>query len=236
MKSPGEIGNLGHARIWDLPVRLFHWSLAITLAGSWLTHELGTAWMEWHVRLGYGALTLVTFRLLWGFLGPRYSRFSSFLRGPRAVFEYVKAGFAGQAQEHPGHNPLGGWAILAMLASVSAQGVSGLFQADDFLTEGPWHHAAPEWLRETMHEVHEANFALLATLVLFHLSAVAIYRWRLKSDLIAGMITGMRLVPLNKGIKSDRLWLAILAAVAAALAVWGVIAIAPAPDPGELYF
>jgi cytochrome b len=222
--------------VWDLPLRLFHWLLVATLVGSWVTHELGTAAIQWHMRLGYTALGLVTFRLIWGFVGPRHARFSSFLTGPRRVRAYATAWLKGRPPPAAGHSPMGGWAVVAMLAAVGLQGVSGLFQSDDFLVEGPWYHAAPECLRDLMHEIHEVNFNLLLFLVALHLSAIAVYRWRLKSDLVRGMITGRRRVDPREAITGELRWRALLVAGAAAAIVWAVVAAAPQPDPTALFF
>jgi len=235
LKALGNEGQAATVHIWDLPLRLFHWLLVATLIGSWVTHELGTAWLQWHVRLGYTALGLVTFRLIWGWIGPRHARFKDFLRRPGQVLDYARSWLAGRPPPFAGHSPMGGWAVLAMLIVVGLQGVSGLFQADDFLVEGPWYHAAPEWLRDLMHEVHEVNFNVLLTLVALHLLVLATYRWRLKSDMVRGMISGRRQAPASEAIDGDRRWLALLAATVAAGVVWGIVAAAPQPDPAGLF-
>jgi cytochrome b len=222
--------------VWDLPLRLFHWLLVATLVGSWVTHELGTAAIQWHMRLGYTALGLVTFRLIWGFVGSRHARFSSFLTGAHQVRSYARSWLSGRPPPVAGHSPMGGWAVVAMLVAVGLQGISGLFQSDDFLVEGPWHHAAPEWLRDLMHEIHEFNFNVLLFLVVLHLSVIALYRWRLKSDLVRAMITGRRRVDAGAGISGERHWRALLAAGVAAAIVWAIVAMAPSPDPAALFF
>lgn len=122
-----------------------------------------------------------------------------------------------------------------MLASVAAQAISGLFQSDDFLTEGPWHHAAPEWLRDLMHEIHELNLFVLISLITLHLATIVHYRWRLGSDMLQGMITGRRLAPAKDGIAGDRLVWGLLAAAIAAAIVWLVVTSAPQPDPDALF-
>lgn len=221
--------------VWDLPLRLFHWLLAVTLVGSWATQELGTAWMDWHVRLGYTALALVLFRLLWGFVGSRHARFASFLTDPATALSYARAFVAGRPPATPGHSALAGWAIVAMLLSVGLQAVSGLFQTDDFLIQGPWYHAAPEWLRDLMHEIHEVNINFLYALVSIHLTVIATYRWRLGSDIVRGMVIGRRDVPASDGIGSNRLLTALVAAAIAAGIVWAVVALAPQPDLADLF-
>jgi cytochrome b len=231
-----SVVNSAETRIWDLPLRLFHWLLVLTLGGSWLTHELGTAWMDWHVRLGYFALGLVVFRILWGFVGPRHARFASFLRSPGAAFAYARAWAAGRPPHVAGHSPMAGYAVLALLLSVALQATSGLFKSDDFLIQGPWHHAAPSWLNDLAATVHGANFNVLLGLVGLHLTVMAIYRWRLERNLVGAMITGRRALPGQEAIASDRLAVALAAALAAAGIVWIIVSSAPQPDPSELFF
>lgn len=108
LEAPRNDGTTRIRRVWDLPLRLFHWLLVATLVGSWATQQLGTAWMAWHVRLGYLALGLVTFRLLWGFMGSRHARFTKFLTGPGKASEYARDLIAGRPKAFAGHSPLAG--------------------------------------------------------------------------------------------------------------------------------
>ena len=229
-------GDSSGARVWDLPLRLFHWLLVLTLIGSWTTHELGTAWMDWHVRLGYFALGLVIFRVVWGFVGPRHARFSSFLKSPVAALSYARDWLAGRPPAVVGHSPMAGWAILALLLSVALQATSGLFKSDDFLIQGPWYHSAPKWLNGLAAQIHGANFNVLLGLVALHLTVMAIYRWRLKTNLVGAMITGRGRVSAGDGIASDRLVVALIVAAAAAGLVWAIVTLAPQPDPDALFY
>ncbi len=115
--------NTSTLRIWDLPTRLFHWGLAISIAGSIISIKTGHT--DWHFRFGYLILTLLLFRLVWGFAGPRYARFSSFPPSLAAAWAYVR----GRAAPTPGHSPLAAWSVYALLASCTFQVVSGLFSA-----------------------------------------------------------------------------------------------------------
>ena len=125
-------GTTRAAPLWDVPVRAFHWLLIALIAFSWWSGENHE--MEWHRTSGYAILALVVFRLFWGLAGGRTARFARFVRGPRAVIAYVRGG-AGAA---PGHNPLGGWSVVAMLATVAAMVTAGLFAVDvDGLESGP---------------------------------------------------------------------------------------------------
>lgn len=226
-------------RIWDLPTRLFHWVLALTLTGSWVTQELGLKWMEWHISLGYTALFLVTFRIFWGVAGPRHARFASFVARPARVWRYARAWLAGDPPRFAGHNPLGGWAILAMLSLTLVQAVSGLFNSDEILYAGPWHYAAPSSFTDRMAALHGLNFNLLAGLVLLHLAAVAIYWLRWRSNLVRAMWTGRKRrdeVDPTQAIDSSRLLLALILMIVAGAIVWVVIATAPEAPLDELFF
>src|SRR5687768_6923270 len=112
---------------WDAPVRLFHWALAALVVFSYVTGKLGGGWMAWHMKSGYCILTLLLFRLAWGFLGGTTARFAGFLRGPRAAVEHVRAIASRRLAARAGHNPLGGWMVVAMLAALLTQATAGLF-------------------------------------------------------------------------------------------------------------
>ncbi|MCU0971916.1 MAG: cytochrome b/b6 domain-containing protein, partial [Gammaproteobacteria bacterium] len=124
-------------RVWDLPVRLFHWTLVALVLASWATRELGE--MEAHRLSGYGILVLVLFRVLWGFIGTRHARFADFVRTPAAMRAHMRETLAGRPTRFLGHNPAGGWSVLAMLACLLVQGVTGLFLTDDILFDGPFY-------------------------------------------------------------------------------------------------
>lgn len=225
------------ALVWDLPLRLFHWLLVLALAGSWITHELGVEYMDWHMRLGYLVLGLIVFRLLWGFVGPRHARFGQFLRGPGAVVAYVRDWLAGRTRVSAGHNPLGGWSVLAMLAVVSVQAVTGLFNTDDVLTSGPWHGAVSDDLADTASWLHAVNFNLLLALAGLHVAAILAYWLRLRIDLATAMFTGRkRGVDPAAGIAGHRLLLALVLAALAAGAVWLLVDLAPEPATADFLF
>lgn len=231
--------NRADVRIWDLPTRLFHWLLAVTLTGSYVTHELGLKWMEWHITLGYAALFLVIFRIFWGLVGPRHARFTSFVAGPGGVWRYARDWWAGKPPRYAGHNPLGGWAVLAMLALTLLQAFSGLFNSDEILYSGPWHYAAPSAFTDRMEALHELNFNFLAGLVLLHVAAVATYWFRWRSNLVRAMWTGRKRdgeVDAGQAIDSSKLLLALVLVIVAGAIVWTVIAIAPEPSADDLFF
>ena len=224
--------------VWDLPTRLFHWLLVPVLVGSWVTHELGLEWTEVHMWFGYTALTLILFRVIWGFVGPAHARFSSFLAGPGRTRDYARAWRAGAPPKFAGHNPLGGWAIMAMLISVLVQGVTGMFNGDEIMYSGPWHWTLSGDIADVVEEIHEVNFNVLLALIGLHLAAIASYWVRWRTNLVTPMVTGRK--PADQAdpgaaIAGDRLAVAIVALGLAAAGVWLFAALAPTPG-AEVFF
>jgi cytochrome b len=208
------------ATVWDLPTRLFHWSLLPLLITAWVSAEEG--YMEVHEWCGYTVLVLVAFRVLWGFAGSQHSRFSSFLRGPGAVMRYFRGGeWSGE-----GHNPAGGWSVALMLALLLSQGVSGLFNEDDISFSGPLAHLAGG-LSSTVSEWHELNFNLLLAMVGVHIIAVLLYL-RGGKNLVRPMITGGSAA--GQTIKASA-WLALVLLAGCATLLWWLLSLAPKPAP-----
>lgn len=170
-------------RIWDLPTRLFHWLLAALIAFSWWAHE---DHLNWHRMSGYAIAGLLVFRLWWGIAGSSTARFSGFLKGPRSILAYVKGGEPGA----PGHNPLGGWSVAAMLLVLVAQVGLGLFAIDqDGFDGGPLTKYLDFDGGRLVAEIHGILFNVLLGLIVLHLAAIGWYAAR-KKNLIGPMITG----------------------------------------------
>lgn len=173
--------------VWDLPTRLFHWLLAASFAGAFLTAE-SERWRDIHVALGYTMLGLVAFRLVWGLVGTRYARFASFAYGPRAVLTYVKSLLSRSPQHYLGHNPAGSWAIYGLLALSALAGASGYATYNDI-----GGHA--------MEEVHEAIANGLLALVMVHVAGVLASSLRHGENLVRSMITGYKTGACAAGIR-----------------------------------
>jgi len=173
--------------VWDLPTRLFHWLLAASFAGAFLTAE-SERWREIHVMLGYTMLGLVAFRLVWGLVGTRYARFASFAYGPRAVLTYVKSLLSRSPQHYLGHNPAGSWAIYGLLALSALAGASGYATYNDI-----GGHA--------VEEVHEAIANGLLALVMVHVAGVLASSLRHGENLVRSMITGYKTGACAAGIR-----------------------------------
>ena len=176
--------------VWDAPLRLFHWALAALVVFSYASAKFGGDWMEWHMRSGYAILTLLLFRLAWGFAGGTTARFSGFLRGPGAARDYVRAHLRGTRPAVVGHNPLGGWMVLAFLAILFTQAVSGLFVDDEIFTQGPLAAKASNALVARMNQVHGFNQWLVLGAVVLHLAAIAVYQRVLRRNLVGPMVHG----------------------------------------------
>jgi cytochrome b len=168
-------------RVWDPYVRVLHWLLAIAVLLAWLTRE---GWGLWHDWLGYAALALAAARLPWGWFGPKHARFEDFLYAPHHTLAYARSFLKAAAPRYLGHNPLGGWMIVALLAGVAATSVTGWL----YTTETYW---GIEWVA-TLHEWC-AN-ALLA-LVALHVAGIAAASLRHRENLVAAMIHGRKRTP-----------------------------------------
>lgn len=216
-------------RVWDLPLRLFHWALALAITGSLVTGlfgaELGLWAAQWHKRFGYAVLALLLFRVMWGFAGSTYSRFGSFVRGPGAAIAYL-AELAGRrsARLRLGHNPLGGLSVAAMLLSALTQAVTGLFLSDEDLgLDGPLAKYLSGATADRLAAVHETNFAVLIFLIGLHLAAIAFYRFAKGEDLVTPMINGIKNMPSappEPAPSGGNIWLAIVLFLFSAGLVW----------------
>jgi len=156
------------------------------LIGSFVSVNLGGNAMIWHGRFGYAVLTLLMFRLAWGFVGPVHARFSQFVRGPSAIWKTLK----GSYPETAGHSPLGALSVLALLLVITAQAVLGLFTSDDIFYDGPFVKSVSSATVEIASRLHRQNEWLIMGLVAMHLLAILFYAVFKKKNLVPAMITG----------------------------------------------
>lgn len=211
--------------VWDLPLRLFHWALVLLVVSQVVTAWIGGNALEYHALGGYAILALLLFRMAWGFLGGTHARFADFVRGPAAVLSYAKSLVAGAPAEHRGHNPLGGWSVLAMLASLLVQASTGLFANDDVMMEGPLAKHVSGRFSEIATAVHDVNAVILLSLVALHVLAVLFYLFGKKRNLVAPMITGRRGPAGPPGAGGGGIGLAILLLAGAATAVYCIVSL-----------
>lgn len=232
MTAPDTTGlPLPAVRLWDLPVRLVHWSLVGLLIALWVSAENGEIGL--HKTLGLTTLGLIVFRLLWGVVGSSTARFSGFLRGPATIRAYLHAS---RDPFHPpvvGHNPLGGWSVIALIGLLAIQLGLGLVAQDtDGIQSGPLNHLVSYDTADLARELHELVFNLILALVALHLAAIAYYRFVKRDNLITPMITGRRRYAVP--VEAPRLapwWRAVLCAVVAAALAWWISL--GAPKPGQ---
>lgn len=204
-------------RIWDAPIRLFHWALVALVPLQWWTAEEDM--MELHILFGTIVVGLLLFRLIWGLIGSSTARFASFVKGPRATFAYLR----GRAPPAVGHNPLGALSVLAMLAVLAGHVALGLFASDeDGLHSGPLSHLIDHELSEEAAELHEKSFDVLLVLIGLHVAAIVYYALVRRKDLVGPMITGRGEVPEGAAaMRGAPLWrLPIALALAGAAAWW----------------
>jgi cytochrome b len=178
-------------RIWDLPTRLFHWLLALCVAGSLVSVQLGGNAIAWHFRFGYAILALVLFRVIWGWVGPRYARFASFPPDPAAAI----ASLRGAPHDGAGHNPLGAFSVYALLAALAFQAASGLFANDSIMWDGPLKNLVSSETSDRITTLHRLNRFVLLGLIGLHLAAIAWHALRLRERLVRPMIDGDRRYP-----------------------------------------
>lgn len=191
--------------VWDAPVRVFHWLMVASFAGAWLTAE-SERWRLVHVTLGCTMAGLVAFRLLWGLAGTRHARFSSFVRGPRAVARYIGSLLRGRPEHHVGHNPAGALAIVGMLALAVVTTSSGWLTYEDL---------GAGWLEA----LHEAAATVMLAIVAVHVAGVAMASWLHRENLVGAMLDGRKPGAPQDGIR--RAWNGLAAVMlVAVLGFW----------------
>lgn len=205
--------------VWDLPVRIVHWAIAVLVAFSWWTAE--EEMLDWHYRSGIALLGLVVFRLVWGVIGSSTARFSSFVRGPRTILDYLR----GRREFVLGHNPLGALSVLALLFMLAVQIGLGLFAGDeDGMLSGPFSHLIDEETVETVTELHATSFDVLKWLIVLHVGAILFYLLVRRKNLVGPMITGRAGAPEGTApMAAAAGWRALVAALiafAAVSAIW----------------
>lgn len=165
-------------RVWDPLVRIGHWTLVITVFASWFTRD---GFGRLHDYFGYAALAVVLVRLAWGFVGPPHARFASFVSSPRHTFTYMRDVIGAREKRHLGHNPLGGWMIIALIGTILATCFTGWLYTTDLF-----------WGEEWLEDLHAALGTLILPLVALHVAGVIFTSWRQRENLIAAMINGVK--------------------------------------------
>lgn len=222
-----EKSNVPTVHVWDLPLRIFHWSLVLAILAAYLTGEFGGGeWADWHGRIGSFVLALLVFRLIWGFIGTRHARFGNFLPTPARVAAYLNGRWRGV-----GHNPLGALSVIALLAIVGAQVATGLFANDDIAFAGPLAHLIDKGTSEQVTSWHEQIFYVLAGLIGLHIGAIVFYLVFRRTNLVAPMVTGKKPVAEAQPATAEKhlAWRFVAAVVIAVTVSWLTFRDAPSP-------
>lgn len=221
-EKPSDQGTIP-ILVWDLPTRLVHWLLAVLVILCYITATIGGVWMPTHMKIGSVVFGLLVFRIIWGVVGGRYARFSSFVRGPVAVLEYARGLLRRNVPTHLGHNPMGGWSVMAMLISLVAQAVTGLFANDDIFLKGPLYAWVSKSTSDGLTRIHRLNQEVLLLLVGLHLIAIFFYLVFKHDNLILPMITGHKHGAATDQGSANPLGTALLVAVLTAIAVYSLV-------------
>jgi cytochrome b len=201
----------GRILVWDLPTRLFHWGLALSFGGAYLTAE-SERYRDIHVTLGYAMIGLILFRILWGFIGSRYARFSSLPLRPSAVKRYLASLISAKPEHHVGHNPAGSYAVLALIGLAAGACLTGYLTYNDQLGD----------------ELHEVVANAMLVLVGVHIAAVFVSSLLHKENLVRSMVTGFKQGRLEDGVRGSR-WALGTALVAAIVGAFTTLAQASPP-------
>jgi len=179
--------------VWDVPTRLFHWLVVVLVAAAYATSELN--WMGWHVRIGEMLLTLVLFRLLWGFFGSDTARFRNFMSAPAAAWQHLRHVLRREADLQVGHNSAGGWMVLLLLALLLGETLSGLYVNNDVADDGPLTQWVPASIANAITTLHTILWDALLAAVALHVLAIAVYAVAKGHNLLRPMLTGRKRLP-----------------------------------------
>jgi cytochrome b len=229
---PAGDGRADHSparevKAWDLPTRLFKWSLVVLVFSAWLTNQQGDAGITWHIRTGYAILILLVFRLLWGVFGSSTARFANWVTWPWTALRYAFDLVRGRGRPYLSHNPLGGWMIILLIVVVGSQGMAGLFTADhNGIYGGPFANldfGDPTPVQRAFSRYHHQAFYWLLAFVAVHVGVNLFYQFVKKDPVIGAMITGRKPIePFADQAEMQAgpaLWLRAILCLAAAAAI-----------------
>lgn len=220
-----ETNRTTNVRVWDLPTRVFHWVLALCVIGSVVSAKIGGNAIEWHMRLGYAIFALLAFRILWGLVGGRWSRFAAFVYAPGTLLRYLRGASRPDEHHDVGHSPLGALSVFALLAVLAAQVGTGLFADDEIATTGPLNKFVAGSTGLALTGWHKGwGETLVIALALLHVAAVLVYLVAKKRNLVRPMWTGDKALPDGVPASVDggtaRLLALVLLAVCAGGVAW----------------
>src|ERR1022692_1381003 len=189
----GMSGSDRKVLVWDGPTRLFHWVVVTLVVAAYVTWRVN--WMDWHAKAGYALLTLVIFRILWGFFGSETTRFSRFIASPRAAARHLAHALPPEPDRQAGHNPGGGWMVLLLLFLLFAETLTGVYVANDVADEGPFTELTPAPIANAITALHWIFWDALLAAVALHLLAIILYAVVKGHNLLLPMVTGWKTLP-----------------------------------------
>lgn len=209
-------------KVWDLPVRLFHWALVLLILAAWTTQYLNR--MDLHIWAGEAILSLLLFRILWGFVGSETARFCQFLHSPVAALRHLARLRRREPDLQAGHNAAGGWMVVAMLALIGLQAGTGLFSNDDGDAEGPLMHLIRKSQSNALSRVHALTFTAIAAAIVLHVVTIGVYAAVKRQNLVWPMVTGTKRMPpaTDPPRFVNPVWALVTLAIAVAAVVWVV--------------
>ncbi|MCG8312722.1 MAG: cytochrome b/b6 domain-containing protein [Pseudomonadales bacterium] len=212
-----------HYPVWDISTRLFHWLIVASFVISWSSFELG--YMDVHAYSGYGMLGLLLFRIVWGVVGSPHSRFNDFVKGPGKTFQYLRGKLK---DESVGHNPLGAYSVIVLLVLLSIQCITGLFNSDEILFDGPYRSSIDTDLADSLSAIHGQLFYFILGFIGLHLSAVCYYDLVKKQGLVRAMIIGRKQ---QSGRGAPVHWMvSLMVVIACTVAISLLLYLAPEPE------
>jgi cytochrome b len=224
-------------KVWDLPVRIFHWSLVILFIAAYVTNALGTDYFKYHLWCGYAIIVIVGFRITWGLVGTYHAQFINFIRNPVTTIKYAIQSVKNTEKHYAGHNPLGAVMVIVLLLTVLIQAITGLFTNDEILNVGPLYGYITDELSLKLTSLHRHLFYWILAAVVLHVIAVLAHVFFKRDNIIKAMFTGNKPakgLEDEKSIGSSKIWLAIIILVILALVLAWIVVHAPeAASTGE---
>lgn len=212
-------------RVWDLPTRTFHWALLVLVVGLFVSGKIGGNAMVWHFRMGYGVLSLLLFRIIWGIVGGHWSRFLTFIYSPKSIINYLRG--KGSPQHSIGHSPTGAFAVFGLIGILLLQVVSGLFSDDEIAFTGPLAHLASNDMVSQLTDYHQNwGYWIIIGIVALHILAIFFYALVKKHALVPAMLHGDKDIPDNlvapasRDNAPSRLVALAIFAICCGLSVW----------------
>ena len=209
-------------KVWDLPVRLFHWAMVVLILAAWVTQYVNQ--MDLHMWIGESILALLLFRLMWGVIGSDTARFTRFVRSPLTALRYLARLGRREPDRQIGHNAAGGWMVIVMLGLIGVQAGTGLFSNDDGDTDGPLRDLVTKHQSDWLSHIHNLNFKAIEAVIVLHVLAIVVYAVLKRQNLVRPMVTGTKLMPADVPAPTlvNPLWAVLTLAVALGLVVWVV--------------